>query len=186
MKLIDRDKEREDRLLFIDVRGPTNRRLSHDDHVVGGDERTGPRITMISPLERLFQTLFSRVREDSTEQKRLSRSYQGLDKFRRYWRGCAFPGVRSPDMDRLFASDGFFTNLPRSEWHAHCRKQYAAGKAELGHRVGIVVQNLVISETTLEVAGYAIGYRNKPQAIAGATELVVEGGTKLAKLWGVG
>jgi hypothetical protein len=49
-----------------------------------------------------------------------------------------------------------------------------------------VVDNVVCHEHSLEIAGFSIGWTNKPQAIAAATEMLRDAGCRLAKLWGIG
>jgi len=44
----------------------------------------------------------------------------------------------------------------------------------------------VCREENLEQCGQTIGWNSKPQAIAGAAELVKDAGYRLAKLWGIG
>lgn len=42
------------------------------------------------------------------------------------------------------------------------------------------------STESLEIAGYALGWPSKPQAIAAASEILRDAGHRLAKLWGIG
>jgi hypothetical protein len=76
--------------------------------------------------------------------------------------------------------------MAKSEAQAHHRQQWRAGRAILGHRAGIIVDNVVCAEQSLEVAGFSVGWTNKPQAIAAATETLRDAGYRLAKLWGIG
>jgi hypothetical protein len=76
--------------------------------------------------------------------------------------------------------------MPRSEAQAHHRQQYRDACGHLGHRGRITVDNVVCAEQSLEVAGYALGWPSKPQAIAAASEVLRDAGYRLAKLWGIG
>jgi len=78
------------------------------------------------------------------------------------------------------------SGMAKSEGQAHHRQQYREARALLGHRPAIVVDNVICAEHPLEVAGYAIGWTNRPQAVAAATEMLRDAGYRLAKLWGIG
>jgi predicted Zn-dependent peptidase len=144
-----------------------------------GDDKQGNRIYTFkdSPLQRMF----SRKAIDPTE-------YTALQKYFHHWyHGGLLPGVGSVDLNRVFASDpGLASGMAKSERQAHHRQQYRAARAEIGHRAGVVVDNVVCHENSLEVGGFSIGWTNKPQAIAAATEMLRDAGCRLAKLWGIG
>jgi hypothetical protein len=144
-----------------------------------GDDKQGNRIYTFkdSPLERMF----SRKAIDPIE-------YTALQKYFHHWYHAGLlPGVGSVDLNRVFASDaGLSGGMAKSERQAHHRQQYRAGRGVIGHRSGIVVDNVVCNEHSLEVAGFSIGWTNKPQAIAAATEMIRDAGYRLARLWGIG
>jgi hypothetical protein len=50
---------------------------------------------------------------------------------------------------------------------------------------GIVVDNIVCAETSIEAAGWSIGFNSRTQARDKAEEVLRESGRKLAKLWGI-
>jgi hypothetical protein len=114
--------------------------------------------------------------------------YAALMKYRHHWHhGGLESSCGSVDLNRVFSSDpGSMSGMAKSEAQAHHRQQYRAGRAALGHRTGIVVDNIVCAEQSLEIAGYSIGWRSKPQAIAAATEMLRDAGYRLSRLWGIG
>lgn len=160
--------------------GPTEQRKRHAGGYfeVGGDARAGVKFTMQdSPLERM------RAR-DAIDPK----EYSALRKYAHHWyHGGLLASVGSVDLNRIFASDpGSMSGMAKSEGQAHHRQQYREARALLGHRPSIVVDNVICAEHSLEVAGFAIGWTNRPQAVAAATEMLRDAGYRLAKHWGIG
>ena len=186
---IDREAERRK----PDVRGATPERLARagTDYEVGDDQQ-GTRIYVLrdSPLERMFK----RKAIDPIE-------YTALQRFKHHWyHSGLIPSMGSVDLNRIFASDpSNSSGMARSEAQAHHRKQWreACEKINprvpewpeiemLGHRRLIVVDNVACFENSLEVAGYAIGYKSKFRAIEAASAILRKSGYDLARLWGIG
>lgn len=145
---------------------------------VGGDDKVGQKFTMQdSPLDRM------RARDAIGAVE-----YSALRKYAHHWyHGGLLSSVGSVDLNRIFASDpGSMSGMAKTEAQAHHRQQYREARALIGHRPGIVVDNVICQEHPLEVAGYAIGWTNRPQAVAAATEMLRDAGHRLARLWGIG
>ena len=173
-------KLRKPQVVFRAVEGPTAERRRHAQgfYEVSGEDRSSQKYTMQdSPLDRL------RARDAIP-----ALEYSALKKYgHHFYHGGLQPSLSSVDLDRIFASDpGSMSGMAKSEGQAHHRLQYRRARAILGHRPGIVVDNVVCCELTLEVAGYAIGWTNRPQAVAAATEILRDSGYRLAKFWGIG
>jgi hypothetical protein len=184
---IDIDKKRE--AARFDVRGPSPERLAKAAGAVsvGGLER-GTRIYFFadSPLDRLYSRLTKSA--GSAEENHLRTEYIGLQRYKQHWHHAGLQAsLGSVDLNRIFASDpGSMSGMAKSERQAHHRQEWRAARDLLGHRPGIVVDNVVCSETSLEVAGFAIGWASAPQARSAATEILREAGSRLAKMWGIG
>jgi hypothetical protein len=173
-------KTRAVKIEFREISGPTPERLlKSDGFFVVGDDQRGTRITRFqdSPLDRMF----NREAIGGTE-------YAALQKYKHHWHHAGLESqLGSMELDRVFSSDPTsMSGMAKTERQAHHRKQYREAREVLGHRPGIVVDNVVCAEHGLEVGGYAIGWTNKPQAIAAATEMLRDAGYRLAKLWGIG
>lgn len=166
---------------YHSISNPTPERMKKDDaalHVVGGSEREGRRvIRLTAPIERM------RERSVLT-----GREWAGLDKYRTHWTLAGKePTINSVDPNRVFAPNpsqraGMAMGAPQ----LHHAQQFESGRKELGNRTAIVVDRIVLEDWTLESAGYTLGWRSKPQAIAAATEMLREAGYRLSKLWGLG
>lgn len=165
---------------YREISNPTPERMKKDDatlHVVGGSEREGRRvIRLTAPIERM------RERSVLT-----GREWAGLDKYRTHWTLAGMePSCGSVDLNRVFAANpsqraGMAMGAPQ----LHHRQQFEAGREEIGNRTAIVVDRIVLEDWTLESAGYTLGWRSKPQAIAAATEMLRDAGYRLSKLWGL-
>jgi len=160
--------------------GPTAERLAKAEgfFVVGDDKRGGKVHTMRDdPLARMF----ARHAISGPE-------YSALQKYHHHWHHAGLEGgVGTVDLNRIFSSDpGSMSGMSKTEAQYHHRKQWRDARALMGLRVGIVVDNVVCAGHSLELAGFSIGWTNKPQAIAAATEMLRDGGHRLAKLWGIG
>jgi hypothetical protein len=144
-----------------------------------GDDEQGTKIFTLrdTPLDRMF----SRRAIGGVE-------YSALQRYRSHWHHAGLePGVGSVDLNRIFSSDpGSMSGMAKSEAQAHHRGEWRAARELLGHRPGIVVDNVVCAELPLDVAGYSIGWTNKPQAIAAATEVLRDAGYRLGRHWGIG
>lgn len=174
---IDRDQERAARLRPDDYRGATPERLRREPFEVGDDRQGTKIVRIISPLERM--------RRDG----RLSGAeYDALQRYKHHWHHSGQqPALSSVDPNRIFASDVLsFSGMAKSEAQAHHRQQYRAARLHLGHRPGIVADNVVCYENTLEIAGYGIGYASPYRARAAAFEILQDCAHRLAKFWGIG
>jgi hypothetical protein len=168
------------RVEFREISGPTPERLlKTDGFFVIGDDKQGAKIFTIrdTPLDRMF----NRDAIGGSE-------YAALQKYKHHWHHAGLEAsIGSLDLDRVFSSDpGSMSGMAKTERQAHHRKQYREARELLGHRSGVVVDNVVCAEQALDVAGYAVGWTNKPQAIAAATETLRDAGYRLARLWGIG
>jgi hypothetical protein len=76
--------------------------------------------------------------------------------------------------------------MPKSEGQVFHRQRWREAQQCLGMRSSAIVDRFVCREENLEQCGMTIGWNSKPQAIAGAAELVKDAGYRLAKLWGIG
>lgn len=173
--------------------GPTRERLARaDGHYAVGDDKRGNRVYQFHdcPLDRMYSRLTKQANSLSDEAS-LRREYIALTKYRHHWRAAGLQdSIGSADLNRIFASDpGSMSGMAKTEAQAHHRKQYRTardGEDGLGHKPGIVVDNVVCAETSLEVAGWAIGsFTSRTSARDGAERILRESGRKLAKLWGI-
>lgn len=160
--------------------GPTAQRLlMSEGHFTVGDDKQGGTIHTMrdQPLDRMF-----------ARQAITGAEYSALQKYHHHWFHAGLDAsMGSIDLNRIFSSDpGSMSGMAKTEAQAHHRKQWRDARARLGHRTGIVVDNVVCAGHTLETAGFSIGWTNKPQAIAAATEMLRDAGYRLAKLWGIG
>lgn len=160
--------------------GPTPERLAKaGEDIAQVFDNDGRKIISMrdAPLDRML----SRHAIDPVE-------YTALQRFKHHWHHAGLtPGVGSVDPNRVFSSDPTnFSGMAKSERQAHHRQQWREACEILGHRSRIIVDNVVCAENSLEVAGYAIGWQSKPQAIAAASEILRDAGYRLAKLWGIG
>jgi len=194
-RTIDFDKARE--AAQTDARGPTPERLwkSADAFDIGGDSQGGVRTYIFadSPLGRMFKG----KRIDPIE-------FTALQRYKHHWyHGGLEVSMGSVDLNRVFASDpSGMSGMAKSERQAHHRQQYRAAKAEFekavppfhskynrdtyGHKMGIVVDNVICAEWPLHIAGHLIGYESPYRARAAATEIITDAGYRLARLWGIG
>jgi len=162
-----------------DVRGPTAERIwkANGAFDIGGDDR-GIRTYTFSdcPLGAMFKG----KRIDPME-------FTALQRYKHHWHhGGLLSSMGSVDLNRVFASDpSNFSGMAKSERQAFHRQQYREARELIGHRPGIVVDNVVCQELSLEIGGYAIGWRNRPQAVAAATEMLRDAGYRLSKHWGI-
>jgi hypothetical protein len=159
---------------------PTDERLAKaEGHVDVGDDGQGTRIYTLrdSPLERLS----ARGGIDPKE-------YSALLKFKQHWyHGGLQPSLGGVDLARVFASDpGAFSGMAKTERQVFHRQRYREAVQHIGLRASLVVERVVCTEQTLEMAGFALNWRTPAQARAAATELLRDAGYRLAQLWGIG
>lgn len=170
--------------------GPTMQRLAAaQGHFSIGDDKQGTRIYHFhdAPLDRLYSRLAKRA--GSNQEQQFRREYVALQKYKHHWYSAGLEcALGSADLNRVFASDpGSMSGMAKTERQAHHRQQYRAARLELGHKPGIVVDNVVCAETSLEIAGWSIGsFTSRTSARDGAERILRESAQKLAKLWGVG
>ena len=179
IRIINLDQERAERKSSIDYRGPTNERVTAAGGAFAvGVDRGHQTFTMQdSPIDRLRKRGVISDRE-----------YCALHRYYHHWHCAGLQSsVGSVDLNRVFASDpGSMSGMAKSEKQFYHRQEYRNAREEIGHRSGIVVDNVVCAETTLEIAGYAIGWTNRPQAAAAVIEILRDSGYRLSKFWGMG
>lgn len=168
---------------YRDLGTPTPERLLKSGGAFEiGDDKQGTRVYRFqdSPLERAY----NRKALHSSE-------YTALMKFRHHWyHSDLAPHVSSVDLNRVFAADfGAMGHMPKSARQAHHRGQYRLACARIaehpdGHRIQIVVDNVVCSEQPLHIAGFAIGYSSPDKARKGAERRLCSAGDILSRLWG--
>ncbi|MCU1293070.1 MAG: hypothetical protein JWP08_1920 [Bryobacterales bacterium] len=164
---------------YPDTIGPTIERKRHSEgfYEVGGVERSNQKYTMLdSPLTRL------RCRGAIGGME-----YAALRKYANHWYcGGLSPSLSSIDLDRVFASDpGSMSGMAKSEGQAHHRGEYRRAREIIGHRPGIIVDNVVCAEWPLHIAGHSIGYSSPYRARLAATEILRDAGYRLAQFWGM-
>lgn len=188
------------RITIIERRsdGPTAERLlKAQNHVHVGDDRQGGKIYQFcdNPMDALYSRLARRA--GTRDENALRREYAALLKYRHHWHSAGLePSVGSVDLNRIFASDASnMSGMAKSERQVHHRQQYRRARAVIGHRPGIVLDNVVCQEWSLEIAGSSIGYgsyykkgrksyASPYRAREEATKLLREAGQKLADHWG--
>jgi len=169
--------------------GPTPERLAKaHNHFHIGDDKQGGRIYQFhdSTLDRLYSRL---TRGAGRRDEELLRSeYIALQKYKHHWFSAGLQSsLGSADLNRVFASDpGSMSGMAKTEKQAHHRQQYRAARDLIGHKPGIVVDNVVCADTSLEVAGWSIGYHSRTTARDHGERVLRESAVKLAGLWGIG
>lgn len=177
--------------------GPTAERLKMaSGHFHVGDDKQGGKVYQLcdNPMDRLYSRL---TRSASThEENTLRREYAALLKYRHHWHSAGLEAsVGSVDLNRVFASDASnMSGMAKTERQFNHRDQYRKARAIIGHRPGIVLDNVVCAEWSLEIAGYAVGYGSYKKgrktfaspyrAREEATKLLREAAGKLAGHWG--
>lgn len=165
----------------MDIHGsPTAERIvkSNGDFTLGGEDRgIKTYIMRDSPLDRAHKKGIISGAEHSA-----------LQKYRHHWYHAGqAPTISSLDLDRIFSGGEFGpAGMPKSEGQVFHRQRWREAQQCLGLRSAPVVELFVCEERNLEYCGQSIGWSSKPQAIAGAAELVKDAGYRLAKLWGIG
>lgn len=160
--------------------GPTVQRLvmAQGNVTIGDDKQGGKTYTMRdSPLDRAFKKKIISGAEHSA-----------LQKYRHHWYHAGqASAIGSMDLDRVFSAEpSKRAGMPMSEAQVYHGQMWRGAQRCLGMRSSAVVDRFVCQEENLEVCGMMIGWNSKPQAIAGAAELVKDAGYRLARLWGIG
>lgn len=169
--------------------GPTAERIAKAaGSFTIGDDKQGTRVYHFhdAPLERLYSRL-ARQAKGRGEEEGVRAEYAALIKYRLHWHhgGLEVP-IGSVDLNRIFASDpSSMSGMAKTERQAHHRRQYREARELLGWKPHIVVENIICAETSLEVAGWSIGYNSKFRAREGAEKILREAARKLAKHWGI-
>jgi hypothetical protein len=169
--------------------GPTAERLAKaQGHVSVGDDKRGTRIYHFhdNPLDRMYSRLTRQARSAAAEAT-LRREYLALTKYRHHWHAAGLQdALGSAELDRVFASDPTsMSGMAKTERQAHHRKQYRDAVEHIGWKPHIVVDNVVCAGTSIEQAGWAIGYNSRTQARDCAEEILRDSARKLARLWGI-
>lgn len=160
--------------------GPTAERLSKaQGFYVVGDDKQGTKIT--------------RMRDDVLERLQAKgilsgAEYASLQKYHIHWHRAGLEaGIGSTDLNRIFSSDPTsMSGMAKTEAQAHHRKQWREARELIGHKAGIVVDNVVCAGWSLEVAGNSIGYQSPYRARQAATGYIKDAAFRLSKLWGIG
>lgn len=157
-------------------------------HVSVGDDKQGTRIYHFhdTTLDRLYSRLARRAGRYQEEQ--LRNEYSALQKYKHHWFSAGLEcALGSADLNRVFASDpGSMSGMAKTERQAHHRHQWREARDMIGHKPGIILDNVVCADTSLEVAGWSVGYNSRTQARDKAEQVLRECGQKLAKFWGIG
>lgn len=174
---------------YAEAIGPTLERLQKSAGAFSiGDDKQGTRVYHFhdSPLDRLYSRLTRRA--GRRDEELLRQEYIALQKYKHHWAAAGLESsLGSADLGRIFASDPTsMSGMAKTERQAHHRQQWRAARDILGHKPGIVVDNIVCAETSIEVAGWSIGYNSRTSARDNAERVLRESAWKLAKLWGIG
>jgi hypothetical protein len=172
------------------VEGPTLERLAKaHNHFHVGDDKRGGRIYQFvdSTMDRLYSRL-TRATKSRALEEGLRTEYIALQKYKHHWFSAGLQSaLASADLNRIFASDpGSMSGMAKSEKQAHHRQQYRAARDTIGHKPGIIVDNVVCQEHSLEIAGFSVGYNSRTTARDNAERILRESARRLAKLWGIG
>ncbi len=94
------------------------------------------------------------------------KEYSALKRYYHHWHCAGLQSaVGSVDLNRVFASDlGSMSGMAKSEKQFYHRQQYRSARCLIGHRPGIVVDNVVCCEWSLEIGGFGIGYTSPYRA----------------------
>lgn len=165
----------------VDPMGPTPERLGklREGDLEIGEDRQGGRIYTISdsPMCRMFKD------------KRLSGiQFTALSRFHSHWWNAGLSeSVRGVDLNRIYAPDPFNSvGMCSSERQYQNRREYRSAYALLTHLEGILVTNLICSESlNLEQCGNMLGYISPFRARAAATKVLCSVADRFAKLWGI-
>lgn len=178
--------------------GPTAERLAKaSGHFHVGDDKQGGKVYQLcdNPMDRLYSRLAKA--SSSREENGVRREYAALLKYRHHWHSAGLESsVGSVDLDRIFAADASnMSGMAKSERQANHRQQYRRAREVIGHRPGIVLDNVVCCEWNLDLAGCSVGcgsykkgrktYASPYRAREEATKLLREAAQKLADHWGI-
>ena len=168
-----------------DVRGPTPERLCKTAgyYDIGGVERSRTIYHLVdTPLDRLY----SRLVKAGKQIDRLRAEYAALREYSRIFVESGMIGsIGAVDPNRTYSpSPSGRAFLAKTDKQLSDRdKLHFARRVTLTHHQGIVVDNVVCNERSLEIAGYSVGKESKTRAIAFAEGLLREAGFALARSW---
>lgn len=167
---------------------PTRERMAKagTDFEIGGDDRAGKVIRIMdAPLDRMRSRAMIGAKE-----------YEALNKYRIHWWHAGMSGhLRSPEIDRIFADPLSSSGMPSTERQAHHRQQFRKARAKFAtadsidaattenHKMLIVLDNVLLSEQSLEVAGYAVGCKSRYRARERSKELLCKAADILVNHW---
>lgn len=176
---------------------PLRERLAKaDKHYHVGDDKQGGKIYQLcdNPMDRLYSRLTRGA--GTREENHLRREYAALLKYRHHWHSAGLEAsVGSVDLNRVFASDASsMSGMAKTERQFFHRDQYRKARDIIGHRPGIVLDNVVCAEHSLDIAGYSVGYGSYKKgrktyaspyrAREEATKLLRDAAGRLADHWG--
>lgn len=178
--------------------GPTLERLAKaHNHFHVGDDKQGGKVYQLcdNPMDRLYSRLTRGA--GTRDENCLRREYAALLKYRHHWHSAGLEAsLGSVDLNRIFAADASnMSGMAKTERQANHRQQYRQARDKVGHRAGIVLDNVVCAELSLELAGSSVGYgsyykkgrksyASPYRAREEATKLLREAAEKLADHWG--
>jgi hypothetical protein len=177
--------------------GPTLERLARAAGAfeLSGVDKASQRTTMLDrPLARLIAAK--------------GKTWEGswFEALRRYgehfYEGGLMGSIGSINLESVFASPFCRDHMAKSEGQVDHRLEYQRAKNHLdraeapvgskyddatyAHKLRIVVDNVIIADWPLHVAGYSIGYSSPYRAREAATAMLRDAGYRLAKFWGIG
>jgi len=169
--------------------GPTAQRIAKaQGSFTIGDDKQGTRIYHFhdATIDRLYSRL-ARQAKGRGEEETVRVEYIALQRYKHHWYHSGLEwSVGSVDLNRVFASDpSSMSGMPKTERQAHHRRQYREARELLGWKPHIIVENVLCAETSLEAAGWSVGYNSRTQARDKAEQVLRESGRKLAKHWGI-
>jgi hypothetical protein len=165
--------------LYPVATGPTAERLKKaDNHFAVGDDKRGNKTYTMrdDPLGRMLARSLITAGE-----------YSALQKYHHHWHCAGLEmGVGTVDLNRIFSTDpGSMSGMAKTEAQAHHRKQWRAARDLIGHKTGIVVDNVICAGTSLEIGGYGIGYSSPFRAREAAMKHIQRAADMLERHWGL-
>lgn len=159
---------------------PTAERLAKaQGFFVVGDDKQGTKIVRMR--DDVLERLLARHILTGAE-------YAALQKYHLHWHRAGLEATTgSVDLNRVFSSDpGSMSGMAKTEGQAHHRKQWREARELIGHRAGIVVDNVVCAGWNLETAGHSIGFASPYRARQAAVGYIKDASHRLTRLWGIG
>ena len=113
--------------------------------------------------------------------------FEAGERFEAIVRACGFGGLKSKDLCQPFVEGGDGGTMARTENEAHARQIHRQAVQALGPATSRVVVAVAVERFPLEIVGLAVlGYKNRPQARAGAYERLCAGLDALVEHWRLG